>query len=98
MDKMPDDIWNKIIKAEGAEYTDDPVDRGGKTKYGISQKRYPNLDIKNLTEAWKGKKIVQLSDLHLGSIYGKGFLEKIVQKIQYTQSIRFNPGLKTIPG
>jgi lysozyme family protein len=28
----------------------DPVDRGGLTKYGISSKQYPNLDIKNLTK------------------------------------------------
>lgn len=27
----------------------DPVDRGGLTKYGISQRTYPNLDIANLT-------------------------------------------------
>jgi len=28
----------------------DPDDRGGFTKYGISQKQYPNLDIGNLTK------------------------------------------------
>lgn len=27
----------------------DPDDRGGKTKYGISEKQYPNVDIDNLT-------------------------------------------------
>ncbi len=27
----------------------DPVDRGGITKYGISEKQYPNVDIFNLT-------------------------------------------------
>lgn len=30
-------------------YTNDPNDPGGETKYGISKKAYPNLDIKNLT-------------------------------------------------
>lgn len=39
----------KLLKNEGG-YVDDPVDRGGKTKYGISQKSYPNLVIRNLTK------------------------------------------------
>ena len=34
----------------GAKFTDDPTDRGGATKYGISQRAYPNVDIRNLTE------------------------------------------------
>lgn len=30
-------------------YVNDPNDPGGETKYGISKKAYPQLDIKNLT-------------------------------------------------
>lgn len=30
-------------------YVNDPNDPGGETKYGISKRAYPNLDIKNLT-------------------------------------------------
>ena len=30
-------------------YSDDPTDKGGETKYGISKRQYPNVDIKNLT-------------------------------------------------
>ena len=30
-------------------YTNDPNDPGGETKYGISKRHYPDLDIKNLT-------------------------------------------------
>lgn len=41
---------DNVLKAEGG-YNDIPEDRGGPTNYGISQKAYPNLDIKNLTEA-----------------------------------------------
>ena len=37
-----------VIKKEGG-YVNDPHDKGGETKYGISKKAYPNLDIKNLT-------------------------------------------------
>jgi len=37
-----------ILKIEGG-YVDDPTDRGGETKFGISKTTYPNLDIANLT-------------------------------------------------
>ena len=37
-----------ILKHEGG-YVDDPNDLGGETKYGISKRSYPHLDIKNLT-------------------------------------------------
>jgi lysozyme family protein len=39
--------FDKIILAEGG-YVDDKNDPGGETKYGISKRQYPNLDIKNL--------------------------------------------------
>ena len=40
----------KVIEREGgSRYTNDPVDPGGETKYGVSKKAYPDLDIKNLT-------------------------------------------------
>jgi lysozyme family protein len=38
-----------IIKIEGG-LTNNPEDKGGLTKYGISQQQYPHLDIVNLTE------------------------------------------------
>jgi lysozyme family protein len=37
-----------VVGLEGG-YTDDPADPGGATKYGISQRAYPGLDIANLT-------------------------------------------------
>lgn len=37
-----------ILKHEGG-YVFDPDDPGGETKYGISKRSYPDLDIKNLT-------------------------------------------------
>ena len=40
----------KVIEREGgSKYTNDPIDPGGETKYGVSKKAYPDLDIKNLT-------------------------------------------------
>lgn len=35
----------------GDKYTNDPVDPGGETKYGISKRAYPDVDIKSLTLA-----------------------------------------------
>ena len=43
-------IADMIIQVEGG-YVDHPSDPGGETKYGISKRAYPDLDIKNLTYA-----------------------------------------------
>ena len=40
-----------------------------------------NVSIRNLPEQWKGRTIVQLSDVHLGHVYKAGFLEKVVRKV-----------------
>jgi lysozyme family protein len=41
-------ILDFIIKMEGG-YVNNVKDPGGETKYGISKRSYPELDIKNLT-------------------------------------------------
>lgn len=49
-------LWNesvnymleRLIDREGG-YVNHPQDPGGETKYGISKRAYPHLDIKNLT-------------------------------------------------
>lgn len=45
-------VWEKavsfVLEQEGG-YVNDPHDKGGETKYGISKTAYPNEDIKNLT-------------------------------------------------
>ncbi|HFE31995.1 MAG TPA: N-acetylmuramidase [Gammaproteobacteria bacterium] len=43
-------IGKTLAHEGGAKFTDDPTDRGGATKFGISQRAYPNVDIRNLTE------------------------------------------------
>lgn len=40
--------FEKTIKFEGG-YVNDPDDPGGETKFGISKKAFPDLDIANLT-------------------------------------------------
>ena len=44
-----DKIVEQIIKIEGG-FVNDPKDPGGKTKYGISQKSFPHLNIEKLTK------------------------------------------------
>ena len=47
------DFNKAIIKLIGVEggYINDPNDPGGETKYGISKRSYPHLNIKDLTKA-----------------------------------------------
>lgn len=40
--------FDSLISLEG-DYSNDIVDNGGETKYGISRRIYKNLDIKNIT-------------------------------------------------
>ena len=42
-------FFHRLMKYEGG-YVNDPDDLGGETKYGISKRAYPDLDINNLTE------------------------------------------------
>lgn len=38
-----------VVLAHEGGYVNNPADPGGETKFGISKRSYPNLDIKNLT-------------------------------------------------
>ncbi len=54
--------------------------------YGVWNAEHPqvrelNVAIKNLPEQWKGRTIVQLSDVHLGHVYKAAFLERVVRKV-----------------
>lgn len=44
-----DNAMDFVFIHEGG-YVSDPVDPGGRTKYGISQRAYPHLDIINLSK------------------------------------------------
>nr|MDD3720536.1 metallophosphoesterase [Candidatus Gracilibacteria bacterium] len=68
------------------------------TGYGLYNANNPvvkNVDIKikNLPEVWKQKKVVFISDLHLGAIIREGYLEKIVNMIN-----DLNPSIVFITG
>lgn len=48
---------DKVLSHEGG-YVNDSADRGGETKFGISKRSYPDVDIRNLTLT-KAKEIYQ---------------------------------------
>ena len=50
-----DMAFDRLMGHEGG-YVNDPQDPGGETKWGVSKRSYPNLDIKNLTKE-QAKKI-----------------------------------------
>lgn len=60
-----------VLRHEGG-YVCDPADPGGETKYGISKRSYPSLDIKNLSvqqardiylrDFWMAHKVYLLPD------------------------------------
>lgn len=59
-----DDVFDRVIGHE-AGYVDDPNDPGGKTKWGISQRSYPDEVIEDLTRDDAKR------------IYGRDFWERI---------------------
>ena len=61
--------FDNLIREEGG-YVNDPVDRGGETKYGISKKSYPQLNIKELT-------LDMAKNIYKKDFYDKMMLEHI---------------------
>lgn len=59
-----DTAMKRLLPHEGG-YVNDPRDPGGETKFGISKRSYPKVDIKNLT--WDQAK----------AIYKRDFWDKI---------------------
>jgi len=55
-DKLFEIAFSYIMQFEGESYTNDPIDPGGETKYGISKRSFPDINIKNLTRE-QAKKI-----------------------------------------
>ena len=54
---LPEAFFDLVVMQleGGSETTNDPTDAGGLTKFGVSQKAFPSLDIANLTkEAARG--------------------------------------------
>lgn len=54
-----DEAFERLIGHEGS-YVNDPADPGGETKWGISKRTYPNVNIKALTQ--EAAKAIYLRD------------------------------------
>jgi len=66
--------------------------------YGVTNAYHPRIEncevrIKNLPSGWQGKRLVQLSDVHLGRILGADFLSRAVDKVNAQ-----NPAMVLITG
>jgi hypothetical protein len=66
--------------------------------YGVWNAYHPRIvsftvPIRNLPTGWRGKKLVQLSDLHLGRILGVRFLSRVVAQVNAQ-----NPAMVLITG
>lgn len=76
-----------VLNHEG-KYVNDVDDDGGETKYGISKRSYPNLDIKNLS-IQKAKKIYR-KDFWEGQNYKKIKNDDLAVKI-FDLSVNVGP-------
>jgi len=54
-----DTAFTRLIDSEGG-YTNNPADPGGETKFGLSKRSYPDVDIANLT--LDGAKVIYMRD------------------------------------
>lgn len=66
-----DEAFKLTIGHEGG-YVFDPDDKGGETKFGVSKRSYPHIDIKNLT-------IDEAKHIYLSDYWMKQHCHKIVE-------------------
>ena len=67
--------FDRLISNEGG-YVNNPKDPGGETKFGISKRAYPNVDIANLTRE-------QARDIYFADFWDRGQMD------QYDGAIAF---------
>ena len=73
--KTFNEIIEKVLEHEGG-YVNDPTDLGGETKYGITKRFYPDVDIKNLTEE-------QAKEIYKKDYWDKNRVESLPQELWY---------------
>ena len=78
-----------ILKHEGG-YVNNPSDPGGETKYGISKRAYPNLDIANLT-------VEQATEIYYNDYWSKMNLDLLSDDLLklHLFDMGVNAGIKT---
>jgi len=74
-DETFDFIIEKVLEHEGG-YVNDKDDLGGETKYGITKRFYPHLDIKNLTKE-------EAKEIYYKDYWLPSKAHKLPQSIQY---------------
>ena len=82
-----DEAFRILIGHEGG-YTDGKGDPGGETKYGISKRSYPHIDIKNLT--LDGAKAIYLNDFWLAPDIGA--LPERIRFDMFDAGVNHGPG------
>lgn len=84
-----DEIVDAIIEHEGGDkYTKDPKDPGGGTRFGISKKRYPYENIKELTR----ERAVVLYKIDYWERYQVELMPKKFRHIYLDMVINMGPG------
>jgi lysozyme family protein len=81
--------FDNVIKEEGG-YVNDPQDPGGETKYGISKRSYPDVDIAGLT--LKAAAVIYKRDFY-AAIRGDDLPSDMVAQEVMEQAV--NMGVKT---
>ena len=56
------------------------------SSFGLWNAHHPivtslEVEIDELPESWEGRTVVQLSDVHLGGVHGRGFLRRVVKMV-----------------
>ena len=83
-----------LIQNEGV-YANDPNDPGGETKYGISKRSYPSLDIRNLT-------VEKAKEIYHRDFWLKGNFDQIsdptlaVQLFDFSVNLGIKVGIKLL--
>ena len=70
-----DEIIEVVLEHEGG-YVNDPKDPGGETKYGISKKAYPDIDIKNLT-------VVDAKEIYKRDYWDKNKVDSVPDELKH---------------
>ena len=68
-----DEIIEQVLEHEGG-YVNDPKDLGGETKYGITKRFYPKVDIKNLT-------VKKAKEIYRKDYWDKNRVESLPQEL-----------------
>lgn len=83
-----DSAFELVIGHEGG-YVNHPNDPGGETKFGVSKRAYPNVDIKNLT-------LDKAKDIYLRDYWNRLSLESLPDEIRFDLfDAAVNSGVKT---